>query len=127
MSESIYVQGMQHSTPIPAASRVGNFVASGLISGLPANKDDVPGSFEAQCERMFANIRAVIEAAGGDVQSILRITVWMNDRSKRTELNEQWELMYPDPKFRPARLTLNRDLDQGKLLECEIIAVVNVD
>jgi enamine deaminase RidA (YjgF/YER057c/UK114 family) len=116
---------MQHSTPIPAASRVGNFIASGLISGLPTNKDDVPGSFEEQCRRMFANIRAVIEAAGGDVQSILRITVWMNDRSKRAELNEQWELMYPAPEFRPARLTLNRDLDQGKLLECEIIAVVN--
>ncbi len=124
MSQSIYVEGMQHSTPIPAASRIGNFVASGLISGLPPHGEK-PGPFEDQCRRMFANIRAVIETAGGDVQSILRLTVWMNDRSKRAELNEQWELMYPDPKHRPARLTLNRELDQGKLLECEIIAVLN--
>lgn len=124
MAHSIHVDGMQHSTPIPAAARVGNFIASGLISGRSLETGELPSAIEGQCRQMFANIKTVVEAAGGDVRSILRITIWMNDRSLRATLNEAWENMFPDPEARPARLTLNRELDQGKLVECEIIAVV---
>jgi 2-iminobutanoate/2-iminopropanoate deaminase len=124
MARSIYLKGIQHSTPIPAAARVGNFIASGLINGRSLETGAMPATIEGQCRQMFANIKAVVEAAGGDVQSILRMTVWMNDRSLRPALNEAWEAMFPDPAARPARLTINRDLDQGKLVECEIIAVV---
>lgn len=124
MARSIYVAGMQHSTPIPAAACVGSFIASGLISGRSLETNELPATIEDQCRQMFANVRAVVEAAGGDIRSILRITVWMNDRSLRATLNEAWEAMFPDPATRPARLTINRELDQGKLVECEVIAVV---
>ena len=123
MARSIYVDGLQHSTPIPAAARVGNFIASGLINGRSLETGDLPTTIEGQCRQMFANIKTVVEAAGGDVRSILRITVWMNDRSLRAALNEAWVEMFPDPATRPARLTINRELDQGKLVECEIIAI----
>lgn len=125
MARSIHVEGMQHSTPIPAAARVGNFIASGLISGRSFETGELPSTIEGQCHQMFGNIKTVVEAAGGDVRSILRITVWMNDRSRRAALNEAWEVMFPDSNARPARLTLNRELDQGKLVECEIIAVAD--
>jgi 2-iminobutanoate/2-iminopropanoate deaminase len=124
MARSIYVDGMQHSTPIPAAARIGNFIASGLINGRSRETGAMPATIEDQCRQMFANIKAVVEAAGGDVRSILRVTVWMNDRSLRAALNEPWEAMFPDPAARPARLTIDRALDQGKLVECEILAVV---
>ncbi|HVZ52205.1 MAG TPA: RidA family protein [Pseudolabrys sp.] len=123
MARSIHVDGMQHSTPIPAAARVGNFIASGLINGRSLETGEMPADIEGQCRQMFANIKTVVEAAGGNVDSILRITVWMNDRSLRAALNEAWVAMFPDPAARPARLTINRELDQGKLVECEILAV----
>lgn len=123
MVDSIHVDGLQHSTPIPAAARVGPFIASGLISGRSLKTGELPASIDGQCRQMFANIKTIVEAAGGNVQSVLRITVWMNDRSMRAALNEAWEVMYPDPDKRPARLTINRELDQGKLVECEILAV----
>jgi enamine deaminase RidA (YjgF/YER057c/UK114 family) len=124
MARSIHVEGMLHSTPIPAAARVGNFIASGLISGRSRETGELAATIEDQCRQMFANVKVVVEAAGGDVGSILRITVWMNDRGLRGALNEAWEAMFPDADARPARLTINRELDQGKLVECEVIAVV---
>jgi hypothetical protein len=52
------------------------------------------------------------------------MTIWSNDRRQRKSLNEHWLQMIPDPEHRPARLTLNRHLDSGKLDGREIIAVL---
>jgi 2-iminobutanoate/2-iminopropanoate deaminase len=124
MGHSIHVPSVQHSNPVPSASRVGGFVASGLITGRDPETGLLGASFEEQCRQMFINLKVLVEAAGADIQAILRITVWMNDRRQREALNGHWLKMFPDPDFRPARITLNRDLDAGKLVECEIIAVL---
>lgn len=124
MGRSIHVSGVNHSTPIPAASVVGNVLASSLITGRDPATATFPATFDAQCDNMFAGIRQIVEGAGDGIDDIVRITFWVEDRSLRNALNRPWVEMFPDPDARPARLTLNRALEPGKLIECEILAVL---
>jgi 2-iminobutanoate/2-iminopropanoate deaminase len=67
---SIEVSGVKHLNPIPAASRKGPFVVSGAISGADPESGTVPADLDAQCAAMFANVRRLIEAAGGSPDDI---------------------------------------------------------
>ena len=71
---SIDVAGARHVNPIPSASRKGPFVASGAISGADPATGKVPEDLDAQCAAMFANVRRVIETAGGTPDDIIKIT-----------------------------------------------------
>ncbi|WP_407123322.1 RidA family protein [Bradyrhizobium sp. STM 3561] len=127
MSRSIHAPDAAHTNPIPSASIVGNLLASSLITGRDPATGSFPPSFDAQCNIMFAGVKAVVEAAGGHLGDIVRITIWVEDRMLREKINKVWVAMFPDPDARPARLTLNRPLEQGKLIECEILAVIGHD
>ena len=111
--------------PIPAACRIGNIVTSGLVTGMDIADGTMPEAIEAQARHMFATLRRIVEAAGGSTEDIIKLTVWMNDRSGRAAINAEWLAMFPDEHVRPARATLNRDLGGGKLVECEFMAVLS--
>jgi 2-iminobutanoate/2-iminopropanoate deaminase len=85
---SIEVGGVKHQNPIPAASRRGPFVVSGAISGTDAATGKIPEDLDAQCAAMFANVRRLIEAAGGTPDDIIKMTVWITDRALRPTLNK---------------------------------------
>ena len=46
------------------------------------------GGFRAQLDRTMANIKSVLAASGGDLRSIVKLTVYVTDISKQNELNE---------------------------------------
>jgi enamine deaminase RidA (YjgF/YER057c/UK114 family) len=72
---------------------------------------------------MLDNVRRIVEAAGGDTQDIVKLTVWMKDRSQRPALNVPWLEMFPDASSRPARhAIIAPELDMGKLIECSFTA-----
>ncbi len=122
---SIEVEGLPHTHPIPAASRIGPFVATGTITGKDPQTGQIPAEIEQQCAVMFANVRRVIEAASGTPEDIIKLTVWMKDKSDRKHMNNEWLAMFPDAGSRPARHTfVSRDLDEGILVECEFLAVI---
>jgi 2-iminobutanoate/2-iminopropanoate deaminase len=122
---SIEVPGLEHTNPLPNASRVGPLLmTSGIFGKDPATGKVVPGIAE-QCAMMFANIRRVLEAGGATPEDIVKINVWMKNRDDRDHLNREWLAMFPDPHSRPARHTF-KDEDQpyGALISCEVIAVI---
>jgi 2-iminobutanoate/2-iminopropanoate deaminase len=121
---SIYVEGFSHKNPIPAACRIGNLVYSGSIQGTDPATGQYGATLEAQCELMFAQVTRIVEAAGGGTADIVKMTVWMKDRTQRAALNGPWLRLFPDPNSRPARHTMNADLDGGKLVECDFVAVL---
>jgi len=122
---SIEVAGVKHVNPIPAASRRGPFVASGAISGADPETGKVPDDLDAQCRQMFANVRGLIEAAGGTTDDILKITVWIADRALRPTLNKYWVEMFPDPHSRPARHTVaHGDFTPPMQVQCDLFAVI---
>ena len=122
--QSVYVEGFSHRNPIPAACRIGGMVYSGSIQGSDPATGQYGTTLEEQSRLMFAQVRRIVEAAGGSVTDIAKVTVWMKDRNQRAALNGPWLEMFPDPQSRPARHTMNADLDGGKLVECEFVAVL---
>ena len=54
---------------------------------------------------MFANVRRVMDAAGGSADDIIKMNVWITDRALRPIINKYWVEMFPDPHSRPARHT----------------------
>jgi 2-iminobutanoate/2-iminopropanoate deaminase len=122
---SIEVSGVEHQNPIPAASRRGPFVVSGAISGADPDNGKVPEDLDAQCRQMFANVRRLIEAAGGTPDDIVKMTVWITDRALRPTLNKYWVEMFPDPHSRPARHTVaSGDFTPPMQIQCDLTAVI---
>ena len=120
---TLHVAGFSHANPIPAAARVGPLLMSGLINGTDPDTGKLAGTLEAQCACMFRQVRNVLAAAGGTPDQLVRMTVWLKDRSQRGPLNAEWLAMFPDENDRPARLSLQAgDLTAGILVQCEITA-----
>ncbi|PWB61412.1 MAG: RidA family protein [Bradyrhizobiaceae bacterium] len=122
---SIYVDGFGHHNPIPAACRVGNIVTSGIVYGLDTETGKPAETLERQCALMFRHLRAIVEAAGGSVEDIAKLNVWMVDRSQRKPVNDEWLKMFPDPDNRPARQAMQGELGEGILVQCDFIAVLD--
>lgn len=125
---SIYVDGFAHKNPVPAACRIGNMVYSGGIHGLdPTTGLASTEGMERQCELMFGHMRTIVEAAGGTTRDIIKVTLWMKDRSQRHVVNPHWEAMFPDPAHRPTRHAMKGDLEGGMLVQCDFIAILGGD
>ncbi|MBR0896742.1 RidA family protein [Bradyrhizobium tropiciagri] len=122
---SVNIGEFKHKNPIPNASRIGNIVVSGVILGRDAKSGAMPTSLEEQSVNMFAHMKATIEAAGGGVDDIIKVTVWLQDKSNRGPLNTQWLKMFPDAESRPARHALQMDMDAGALVQCDFMAVLD--
>lgn len=121
---SIRIPGFRHKNPIPNAARIGNLVMSGIINGVDPETGEVAEGMEAQCRFLFAHVRSIVEAAGGTTDDILKITVWMRDRSRREALNREWLAMFPDEASRPARHSLQADLEGRLEIQCDFVAVL---
>jgi 2-iminobutanoate/2-iminopropanoate deaminase len=123
--QSIDVPGARHVNPIPSACRRGPFVVTGAISGADPETGTVAADLDVQCRAMFANVRRVMEAAGGTPDDIVKMTVWISDRGLRPTLNKYWVEMFPDPHSRPARHTLtSHDLAAPMQIQCDLMAVL---
>jgi 2-iminobutanoate/2-iminopropanoate deaminase len=122
--QSIYVEGFKHVNPVPAACRIGNMVYSGGVYGQDPVTRKAADGIEAQCALMFAHVRSIVEASGGKTEDIIKMTLWMNDRSLRSVVNREWIAMFPDEASRPTRQTLKANLEGGILIQCDFIAIV---
>ena len=96
---------------------------SGQIGLLPATGDLVTSTFEAQVQQAFSNMLAVIEAAGGNLNSIVNLTLYLTDLSKFSLVNDLMAEVIPQP-F-PARSTVGvSSLPKGASFEVEAIIVI---
>jgi enamine deaminase RidA (YjgF/YER057c/UK114 family) len=122
---SIEVPGLHHGgLPIPQASVVGNLLVSSGISPLDPDTGQVPESTETQVEVVFANLRRLLDAAGGRPEDVVKCTVFVRDKSIRAVVDEHWLEMFDDEASRPARHTLRTDLTDPLQIQLEIIAVL---
>jgi enamine deaminase RidA (YjgF/YER057c/UK114 family) len=124
--QTLHIEGFGHVNPIPAAARKGPLLMSGLINGTDPATGHLADGLDAQCAAMFEQIRRILAAGGGTPDDLVRMTVWLKDRSQREPLNRQWLAMFPDPLRRPARMALHSpDLAGGILVQCEITAYID--
>ena len=96
---------------------------SGQIPLDPKTGQIVDGDIVQQTERVFANIKGVLEAAGASFDSVLKTTVFLLDMADFTRMNEIYARYFPkDP---PARSTVQAArLPRDVRIEIECIAVV---
>ena len=122
---SIEVPGLGHrGLPIPVASVVGNLLVSGGINPVDPATGVIPDDADGQVALAFANVRLVLEAAGGTIADIVKITVFTTDKSIRPVVDKYWTEMFPDEASRPARHTLSADHPGNRLLQLEVIALL---
>ena len=121
---SIDIPGHGHANPIPAASRIGNMVYTGLIGGADPATKKVPPTLGEQATNMFAMVKRIVEAAGGTTEDIIKVDVWLADRSQRAAINDAWLALFPNAESRPARHSHTGQLEGGRLVECSFVAVL---
>ena len=123
--QSITAEGFSHGAlPIPAASRIGPFVATGNVFGFDFDSAAHPESAGAQAELMFAHLRRILAAAGCGFADVLKLTVYVRDDGVRGAINTPWLAAFPDEASRPARQTiLMPTLPEGRLVACDALAI----
>ena len=123
---SINIPGFNHGRqPIPAASRVGNIVATGGVHGMDPATGSIPADAAAQVKNAFANLVKILAAAGATPQQVVKITVFVKGAEVRELVNAEWLALFPDPDSRPARHTLNHELNPPQVVQLEALAVVS--
>ena len=119
----VEVEGLGHgSQPIPLAVRVGPLLTTGGISGVDRTSGEIPDDTGAEVANLFANVKAVLDAAGTDPSTVAKITFFVRDRGLRDAINQEWVAMFPDADDRPARHTLVHDLPGRMQVQAEVLA-----
>ena len=93
---------------------------SGQIPLVPATMEIVEGDFEARARQVFDNLRAVAEAAGGNLDQIVKLTIYLTDLGNFATVNSVMEDYFTEPY--PARAALGvASLPKGVDIEAEAI------
>lgn len=91
--------------PYSQAVRAGDTVyLSGQIPLDPDTQEVVSDEFGAQARRVFDNLTAVAEAAGGSLADIVKLTVYLTDLGRFAEVNEIMSGYFAEPY--PARAAI---------------------
>ena len=111
--------------PYSQAVRAGNTVyLSGQIPLDPDTGDVVNGDFEVRTRRVFANLDAVCKAAGGGLDSIVKLNVYLTDLGRFAEVNAIMAETFAKP-F-PARAAVQVSaLPKGVDVEMDAVAVID--
>ena len=121
-----------HSDNAPAAIgtysqaiRSGDLVfLSGQIPLEPTTMEFVEGDFEARARQVFDNLRAVAEAAGGDLNQVVKLTIFLTDLGNFATVNSVMEEYFDQP-F-PARAAVGvASLPKGADVEADAIVVLS--
>ena len=87
------------------AVKVGDVVyMSGQIPLVPETMTVLEGDFPAQVRRVFDNLTAVAEAAGGNLQDIVKLNIFLTDLSHFGTVNEIMAEYFQQPY--PARAAI---------------------
>lgn len=105
------------------AVKVGDTVyLSGQIGLDPASMDLLEG-IDAQIVRVFDNLKAVAEAAGGSLADVVKLNVYLVDLAHFAKVNEVMKSYFAEP-F-PARAAVGvASLPRNALVEADAVMVV---
>ncbi len=110
--------------PYSQATRAGNLVFfSGQIPLDPTTGELVAGDITAQARRAFDNLKAVCEAAGGTMDDITRVGLYLTDLSQFASVNAVMGEYFAQPY--PARSTIEVPaLPKGAAFEADALMVL---
>jgi 2-iminobutanoate/2-iminopropanoate deaminase len=108
--------------PYSQAIKVGNTLyVAGQVGFTPEGKLDTT-SIENECRQALNNVKAIIEAAGMNMQQVVKATLYVKDLKDFSKINEVYASYFP--KAPPARETVQVSaLPKGANFEIAVIAV----
>ena len=107
------------------AVKVDNTVyVSGQIPLDPATMEVVEGGIEAEIRRVFDNLQAVTEAAGGGLSDVVKLNIFLTDLSNFPTVNEIMATYFQQPY--PARAAIGvASLPKGVGVEMDAVVVID--
>jgi 2-iminobutanoate/2-iminopropanoate deaminase len=109
-----YSQGIIHN---------GLVYVAGQVAIDPATGERKLASIEEQTEQTLKNVAAILEAAGSDMNHVLKTTVYVTDIELWGQVNETYARVFGE--HRPARAIIPvKDLHYGFKIEIEAIATL---
>jgi len=107
--------------PYSQAVKTGNLVfLSGQIPLDPATGQLVSGEIDAETARVFENLKAVAEAAGGSLNDAVKVNIYLTDLAHFTKVNEVMATYFKLPY--PARAAVQvAALPRGARVEVECV------
>jgi 2-iminobutanoate/2-iminopropanoate deaminase len=110
--------------PYSQAIKAGGFVfVSGQLALRPDHAEIVGDSIGEQTEQVFANLRAILEAAGSGLERLVKTTVYLADLGDFAGMNEVYARHVGD--VPPARATIEVSaLPSGAKVEIEAVATL---
>ena len=113
-------QGAPYSQGIVAG---GFAFVSGQLALRPDHAEIAGEGVGEQTEQVFANLRAILEAAGSGLEHLVKTTVYLQNLGDFAEMNEVYARHVGEKP--PARATIEvAALPSGALVEIEAIALV---
>lgn len=106
------------------AVKTGNTVyISGQIPLDPVTMEMVTESFEAQAVRVFENLKAIAEEAGGSLNECVKLTILLSDMDFFAQVNEVMSRYFQEPY--PARAAFAvKALPKAADIEIDAVMVV---
>jgi len=110
--------------PYSQAVRIGNFVFTAGQVGLKPEGGPIEGDIVAQTRQVLENLKAVLEAAGADLSTVIKTTVFLANMDDFAAMNGVYAEYFGESNP-PARSTVQvARLPLGALVEIEAIALV---
>lgn len=109
-----YSQGMQSG---------GLIFVSGQLPLNPETMQLVDSSIQAATAQSLENCKAIIEAAGSDLNHVIKVEIFMKDMNDFAQMNEVYATYFTDHKPARAAVEVAR-LPKDAIIEIQMIAAV---
>ncbi len=99
---------------------------SGQIPLVPETMEVIEGGIENEIHQIFKNLSAVCEEAGGGLNDIVKLNIFLTDLNNFALLNEIMATYFKQPYPARAAIGIN-ELPKGVSVEMDGVMVVNLD
>ena len=93
---SIEIDSFRHLNPIPAATRIGPLIESGIIPAFNDGVREMPDTLEEMIDNLFRHMGNMLTAGGATWDDMIKITFFTGDQgSAREAVNTVWVEKFP--------------------------------
>lgn len=91
-----------HTGPVPQAVEAGGWIYVSALFGADPTTHTIPADARAEAEQLFANLTAILDAAGAGLTDVVRVGIVMRELQRdRPVFNQVWAQRFGE--HRPAR------------------------
>jgi reactive intermediate/imine deaminase len=106
--------------------KTGNLLfTSGAVGWDASEKNVGGGDIKAQTRQAFENIRSVVESAGGSMENIVKVTVYLTDPDDYPAMNEVRAEVFPKDPPASTAFVDKRLIPPDCLVEIEAVAALD--